>query len=171
MLIIALAAQIAAAQPTNFETWFREGDLPLHQFPSDGDHAAAYRLTIRPDGKMQSCEIEVSSGLPAIDRLTCNLIRRRARVKPATGLDGAPSYGVIRSSTVWAVNPERHYTRPVDIEMTVTTLPEGEKSPAAIAVVFASDRKEARPFARPHARSRTPLWSGSPVPRSSGASG
>lgn len=145
MLWIALA-QLAAAQPVNEATWFRVEDVPVSQLPDGDPRTVFFRLTVRPDGTLQGCEVEVTSGLAAIDKLTCKLARRRARFKPAIAADGGPSYGVYRSRTIWAVNPGKYHRKPVDIELKVDTLPAGHGRSTSFNVTFAADA-EGRPTA------------------------
>jgi TonB family protein len=141
MLWIAFATQLAAAQPINHPSWFRLDDLPISEFADDEVRTVAYRLTVRPDGTIQNCQVEVTSGVKKFDQLTCRLAQRRARFNPASSSDGRPSYGVFRSSIMWAVNPPGSYARPVDAELKVNTLPKGERSPVAIGVIFAVDKE------------------------------
>jgi hypothetical protein len=138
MLWIALA-QLTAAQPINEGTWFRLEDVPVRELSDADPRTVFFRLTVRPDGTLQGCQVEVKSGLTAVDKLTCNLARRRARFKPATAANGVPTYGVYRNRATWAVNPGKSYISPVDIELQVDALPSGQRAPASVNVTFAAD--------------------------------
>jgi len=82
MFWIAVAAQLAAPQPKYM--WLSSDDTPYSQLPAKGYTSVAVRLTISPDGTIQNCEIEDSSGDRAIDGYTCSLSMRRAQFHPAT---------------------------------------------------------------------------------------
>jgi hypothetical protein len=144
MILIALAAQLSAPVPTNLDSWFTHDDAPLDEMEVDKPKVIPFRAVVAPDGKLQDCQILFSSGSKRIDRLTCTLVKQRARFKPAIGLDGKPAYGAYRSSSVWLLTegsgPD---SRPVvsDMELAVSRLPEGVRSPIPVRVMFAVDRQ------------------------------
>src|SRR4051794_26363158 len=104
MFWIALTAQLSAAVPQHHDRWFSGNDVPsyLSRQKNDVFLQVPVRVTVRPDGKLQDCGVEVSSGIPELDRLTCQLLRGRARFEPAQ-MDGVPSFGVHRMVVRWAV--------------------------------------------------------------------
>jgi protein TonB len=63
--------------------------------------ATQFQLGIGTDGKVQSCEVTVSSGHPALDQAACANLRRRARFVAATGPDGAAVPGTYSSVVRW----------------------------------------------------------------------
>ena len=141
MFWLSVAAQLAMPQPIRPQTWLRVEDLPLEEVGSGEARLVAFRVTVRPDGTLQDCAIEVTSGRPKLDELTCRIMRRRARFKPAVGVSGQPIHAVHRSSSVWAVNPPASYVKPVDMQLKVSALPKGGRSPAVAHLVLAVDTR------------------------------
>jgi protein TonB len=138
MFWIAIAAQLAAPQPKYM--WLSDDDTPYGQLPAKGYTSVAVRLTVAPDGTVQNCEIEDSSGDRAIDGYTCALSMRRAQFYPATSNDGSPTYGIFRQRVVWTRGPvPRVNSYPVDLELTVKQLPKGVRSPFQVGLLFAVD--------------------------------
>jgi hypothetical protein len=144
MLLIALAAQMVAPVGPNPASLVRNYDLPIGEFNDGAVRTVSFRLTVRPDGSVQGCEIEIPSGKEKLDRLTCKLLRHRARYKGARGPDGEPAYAVVRNTLTWAVNPVGAYQTPLDAELRVSALPKGQRSPVAVRLIMAVD-PEGRP--------------------------
>ena len=134
-----LAAQLVAAQPIDPENWF--SSLPWDRLVSQkGGHALnLVRIVVAPDGKPDDCQIEVTSGIPELDRETCSTIMRRGRFKPARSADHREAYGVYRKDLVWAYQSAFQYSRPVDIEIQVSRLPKGIHAPVGFSMTFAVD--------------------------------
>ena len=76
---------------------------------SDSDFAGiegfvAVRFTIRPDGRVTGCQILKSSGSAELDGMTCRLIERRFRYRPARDAQGRPIAEVATTSFTWGLN-------------------------------------------------------------------
>ena len=139
MFWIALAAQITPVQPLRPDSWFLAWDFPLDQLPQSGIGTVFYRATVAPDGRIVRCEVEASSGEPALDKSTCAAVTSKGRFKPAKWADGTPSYGVYRSKVTWSTEDYGSYISPIDVELTVNKLPAGVVSPAKFTMIFAAD--------------------------------
>jgi TonB family protein len=145
MFWIALAAQFTAPIPTNLNKWFSPDDVPEYLLrKSNGVWLVGVRVTVTPDGLIQSCQIEASSGIPELNTYTCALLTRRAKFHPAQGDDGNPAFGVHRTYVLWAVSegfspPDLSKVSLPDLDLTVLTLPKGTKSPALARVMFKVD--------------------------------
>jgi hypothetical protein len=139
MIWIAIAAQLTAAQPVQAANWFY--DLAWEQRVSQkGGHALNFiRVIVTPDGRPQDCAIEVTSGIPDLDKETCALVMKRGRFKPARWADGKPAYGVYRKDVLWADLDQFEYSRPVDVEINVSRMPKGVRAPVSFPVNFAVD--------------------------------
>ena len=103
------------------------------------------RATVRPDGILQNCGAETSSGNGKLDAYTCQIIARRAKFAAAKWPDGTPVYGVIRVPVTWAIadaplpNEEMlKATRP-DIDLTVNELPAGAHKVVSLQLQVAAD--------------------------------
>ena len=145
MLILALAAasQLSAPVPKNLDRWFRDDDVPMYlMVQENGVWLVPFRLNVAPDGTLKGCDVEISSGERRLDQLTCRLLMKRARFRPARSADGAAAYGVYRNYAKWAVStspaapPKVNYP---DLDLTVQALPSGVKSPAFVRVMFEVD--------------------------------
>ena len=143
MLWIALAAQISAPLPTNMIKWFSYDDMPGYLIErAPGLWLVGIRVTIGPDGAVQSCGVESSSGTERLDEFTCKRIKQRAKFAPARAADGSAALGVYRTSVKWAVadSPFDSSNASIpDVDVSVARLPAGLKSPALVRVMFAVD--------------------------------
>jgi hypothetical protein len=140
MFWIALTAQISMPQMDRGSIWtlFSYDDVPLQLVPSGKVMRVGFRVTVERNGTIQSCRAESSSGDPKLDAYTCALVLRRARFRAATGFDGLPAYGVVRADVAWAVDAIPKWS-PGDLQLTVSHLPKGFKSPAYIGLMFVVD--------------------------------
>lgn len=143
MFWLVLAAQVAAANPRNWKEWFSVSDMPDSAIRQDnGLWFAGIRMTVSPNGSIQGCEVETSSGQRDIDRLSCGIAKSRARFDPAR-IDGQAVFGVFRRRIMWAVSSRGKMDTtdpsPADLDLTVNALPDRVKSPAIVAIAFAVD--------------------------------
>jgi len=83
----------------NPEGWISADDLPADLEGKPGD--VNYVLTIGPGGKVEHCLISRSSGLASLDDLSCVLLRRRGRFRPALDEAGQPTTGFFSGQAVW----------------------------------------------------------------------
>jgi hypothetical protein len=146
MLILALAAaaaSLSAPLGTDIRAVFSDADMPDY-LGEESDRSVGIRLIVRPDGKVQNCETEYSSGLDQLDLYTCKIAKRRARFAPASAQAGTPAYAVYRTTIRWIVTgfatppPSRSVA---DLTVTVNALPAGLKSPAYVNVKFDVDER------------------------------
>lgn len=148
MFWFALAAQLTAPQPVKPFTWWSLDDVPASLKNSGGTRQVLTRTTVQPDAHIVRCEVEVSSGDPKVDAVTCALIVKRGKFEPARDARGKRIYGVFRQTITWAVIPlgDRPDDKPLaDLELTVHRLPKGVKSPATVRVMFGVD-EQGRPY-------------------------
>ena len=141
MIWLALAAQLSAPVPTN-DLLVRPADVPLELLRADEMKLVQFRITVTPAGKAQDCQIETSSGNQKIDAMTCSLVKRRARFRPATDVNGNAAYGVYRAFITWWMGNNSKAAPSVttrDLDVTVKTLPSGIPSPAPVKLMFAVD--------------------------------
>jgi hypothetical protein len=140
MLWIAAAAQLSAPLPVGHQSWWSPDDMPAYVQLEGVDRTVPLRLVVKPDGKLQGCEIETGSGDAKLDQYTCVVALRRAKYTPARWIDGTPSYGAHRMPVTWAIgSPPLKSSIRGDVELTVSTLPQRIKSPAFVGVIFAAD--------------------------------
>jgi TonB family protein len=125
---------------------FTNDDYPADLLRAGKSGTVSTRTTVRPDGSIQGCAVERSSGIPSLDAYTCAIILKRARFAPAKWTDGSAAYGVIRVPVSWVVSyaaPSKESmfraTNP-DLELSVNHLPQGARqSFTAVSLEVAAD--------------------------------
>jgi hypothetical protein len=140
MFWIAVAAQLVAAEPVKFLTWWSSDDMPAAVQQAGISRIVLARVTVGPDGSIKDCSAENDSGDPTLDAITCTIIVKRGKFNPARLPDGSPAYGVFRRAVTWAIGsppPEGDY--PVDLDLTLNQMPHGVRSPAQANLVAALD--------------------------------
>ena len=138
MIWAVLAAQLSAPVPIDFLKWWSPDDMPAYHQRNGVTRWLTYRVTVSPIGAIQSCEIETSSTDTKLDNLSCAIIRKRGRLKPAARTDGAPVSGVYRHWVIWAVGDSARYVPP-DIVVPVKDLREKVRYPDYVMIDFAVD--------------------------------
>jgi TonB family protein len=81
--------------------WFTTDDYPLEALVRRGQGVVRFRLTIDAQGAVSNCVIESSSGDPDLDRVSCEVLRSRARYHPARDAEGRPVEGSDSGSVTW----------------------------------------------------------------------
>jgi protein TonB len=90
-------------------------------YPRSEDHLRGLltvhmRFTVSPRGRVERCQITRSSGSRRLDDVTCRLIMRRLRYRPALDPAGRPIDWVVEGSQEWN---QRDEPPPIDIEPTI----------------------------------------------------
>lgn len=83
--------------------WVTTNDYPANALRLGQEGVTRFQLTIGTDGKVQSCEITVSSGYPALDQAACTNLRKRGKFVTATGPDGAAVPGTYSNVVRWTL--------------------------------------------------------------------
>ena len=78
------------------------GEIERSDYPSELGRAGiggrvSVTLTVEPNGRVSTCRITRSSGVPQLDSLTCRLMQQRFRFRPSTDRYGRP----IRDEVDW----------------------------------------------------------------------
>jgi len=150
MMWLALAAQLSLPVPANLRVpdvraVFSTDDFPAYLQAAGVSRTVYTRTTVQPDGTIQGCVAEVSSGDTKLDAYTCAIIVRRARFLPAKWTDGTPVYGVIRVPVSWRIGngppSEEEALRSTvpDLELSVNRLPKHARKIAAVSLEVAAD--------------------------------
>jgi hypothetical protein len=136
------ATQLSPPPPIDLRALFSADDMPGDYMPAESDRTVGIRVTVKPDGRVQDCTTEYTSGIDRLDVLTCKLVKRRAKYAPAPLQAGIPSFAVYRTSIRWVVtgfaNPASAPNL-ADLTLTVNQLPDGLKAPTGIGVKFDVD--------------------------------
>jgi hypothetical protein len=138
--LVAAVANVSAPKPVNFLRWYKPDDMPAYHQIAGVTRKVYLRMTVRPDGSLQSCEVENDGGDAKLAAYSCALTLKRAKIEPATWSDGSPAFGVYRWAPTWAVgSPPAPDFALGDLELEVDRLPKGESSPAFVSIMFAVD--------------------------------
>jgi len=144
MLWLVLTAQLSAPVPTNLHDWFVANDFPPY-LGAQSPHLwlVPIRIEVSPDGAITNCVVEASSGERLLDKLTCDLVRKRAKFRAARWLDGSAAYGAYRTRVNWVIVdspqslPQIYYP---DLDLFVKALPSGS-STSMVRVMFSVDEQ------------------------------
>lgn len=83
--------------------WVTTNDYPASALRMGHEGVTRFQLNIGTDGKVQSCEVTVSSGHAALDDAACAKLRQRGKFVAATGPDGAAVPGTYSSAVRWTL--------------------------------------------------------------------
>lgn len=86
-------------------------DLPDGMVPPGREVAVTVLFRVSAEGRVSDCGADRSSGLPALDKLVCDLIEQRFRYRPALGRSGQPVASRVIETHSWYVEPEPVRTR------------------------------------------------------------
>lgn len=87
-------------------SWVTTNDYPSRSLRNVEDGTTTFRLEINPSGQVIGCIIVATSGHPALDAKTCQLMIERGRFLPGLNAGGKPIAGTWSSRTRWVI-PER----------------------------------------------------------------
>lgn len=100
----AKAADPVAATPLgNPGEWATSSDYPAASLRAGVEGTVGFRVATGENGVVTACEITRSSGSAELDEQTCNLVRMRARFKPAKDGMGRSVAGSYSNSIRWVV--------------------------------------------------------------------
>lgn len=99
--LLSVLASVTTATPIDRASWFSAGDYPIEAMRKGLQGAVTFEVDVGLDGKPSACRITKSSGEPILDQTTCDLIRARARFKPALDAVGKPIVGKYSTQAIW----------------------------------------------------------------------
>ena len=99
----ASLAAIEAKPQGNPGRWIAISDYPRDALRNDREGTTEFRLTVDTNGRVQNCEITVSSGYPDLDEATCKAMERRARFDAAKDSNGQKVQGSFASKVSWKI--------------------------------------------------------------------
>ena len=83
--------------------WFSDEDYPEEAVRSRQQGSVLTRLIVGIDGRVADCIILDSSGYPALDRRTCEVLITRGRYQPALAASGEPVRGLASIRFYWSM--------------------------------------------------------------------
>lgn len=81
-------------------------DYPDGAYRSRRGGTVHLRFTVAPSGRVSDCAVTRSSGSRELDNVTCRLIVRRFRYRPARNAEGQPIASTVVGEHVWEVAPQ-----------------------------------------------------------------
>ncbi|MEQ6335188.1 energy transducer TonB, partial [Sphingobium sp. MK2] len=127
-LVVALAsANLTPAQPLKKQGWLGAVEYPAEAKRHHKEGVVFFDLIIAPDGRPIDCKIKLSSGSSILDDQTCSNALKSAKLKPALDETGTPIHAVQNGLLVWSLGSKFLITRPPDIAVNVTRLPDNKK--------------------------------------------
>ena len=144
LLLTAMAAgAVVLPEPIgDRRTWLSYGDFPSDELRAEHNGSIHYKAVVKPDGKVESCVIEVSTA-SAHDKATfCGKIKSRFRFRKVLGPAGAPRYYVLKEPFLYVL-PDSKAARPVwpgpDFAIDVQALPKALNGRVEVSVNVAVD--------------------------------
>lgn len=86
--------------------WVSTSDYPSKALSTGVSGTVRFMTVVGSDGKPTQCRIALSSGVPGLDNVTCQLVMRRAQFRPATNADGQPVVGYYVNRVRWMAGSE-----------------------------------------------------------------
>ena len=106
--IPAITSSVAAAPgvETQLVQQSANGEFLIRNYPPGaikrGEQGkVGFKLTIEPDGSLGTCDVTESSGFASLDKETCEIILRHARLKPVRNSDGRAIRAAQSGFIVW----------------------------------------------------------------------
>lgn len=98
--------KLAAPAVGDVRKVFTSDDYPAEAQTRDQEGRARFLLFVDEQGKIPACYVLEPSGIPALDGMGCQVIRQRARFKPAIDSAGKPARSVfVTPPVVWQLGP------------------------------------------------------------------
>lgn len=92
------------ARPRNNPgTWATSNDYPARDLREGNQGVVRFRLEVSAAGRVESCEVTMSSGFAGLDAATCDNVSRRARFEPATDGNGGKIGGAYSGTIRWVI--------------------------------------------------------------------
>ncbi len=82
---------------------FRSDDYPQQALWNSEGGTTSVVLLVDDNGELADCMIDQTSGIATLDAMTCIIIQKRAKFRPAIGSDGKPVRGVINTRIRWVM--------------------------------------------------------------------
>ncbi len=79
-------------------------DIPRGIVQAGRGGTVGVRYYVNPDGRVSGCSVTGSSGIAALDSITCALIEKRFRFRPSRDGEGRPVRSVIVESHSWSID-------------------------------------------------------------------
>lgn len=88
---------------TNPGTWLRTDDYPSSSVAQGRNGIVQFRLDVAADGSVAGCHVLYRTNPDEFADLTCKLLTKRAKFKPALDQNGAPVRSFFVSKVLWMI--------------------------------------------------------------------
>jgi TonB family protein len=101
------AAQIASSVKTTppLKALFSPEDYPAIALNHNQQGSVTMTFLVDEKGAVADCSVDDSSGVPALDTMSCYVVKNRAKFEPARGSDGKPIRSAYTETVVWRIAP------------------------------------------------------------------
>lgn len=103
MRCATMALCACAATGPAYAQWSVGEDYPAKALREGRQGTTHYRLVISQLGGIDDCIITQSSGHADLDEATCNMLKRRARFRPAKDVQGLPMGDTYSGQMIWRI--------------------------------------------------------------------
>jgi TonB family protein len=103
-------------------------DYPPEALDNGEEGTVGILLRIDPAGAVGDCIVEQASGSALLDNKTCEVMRQRAKFKPALDKQGRPTGGEYRTHIKWQIAEDRLPSDPWVSRMVISFGPNGRAS-------------------------------------------
>ena len=97
----AAAPKLRTEARGNLATFFSSDDYPQVALARDQTGITEFVVLVDETGKVADCTVVATSGAASLDAQSCAVLKRRARLKAAIGLDGKPAKDAMRGRIRW----------------------------------------------------------------------
>jgi hypothetical protein len=94
-----------AAPKRRLAAYFEPGDYPDQSLWQEATGSSLVMMMIDETGALRDCLVEQTSGVAALDAMTCKILQDRAQFRPALDAAGKPVKSVLSQSVTWGLEP------------------------------------------------------------------
>jgi protein TonB len=87
----------------NLASYVSDADYPPRAIRNEEQGTVSFRLFVNPEGRVDHCEVTVSSGSQSLDETTCRIMTARPQFRPALDSQGRPTWDVVSSRLRWVL--------------------------------------------------------------------
>lgn len=120
-------SQPPEAAPLNgsLQGLFASDDYPDEALDNDDQGQVGIAIRTDPKGAITDCVVEETSKSKVLDKQTCEIVRKRAKFKPALDRQGRAAAGEYRSRIVWKIEDELTPSDPWAVRWVTNYAPDG----------------------------------------------
>ena len=78
-----------------------QADYPAEAWLEGAEGVVGYQITVDAQGRATGCSVSASSGVPALDKVTCTVLMARAQFEPRINEEGEAIAGVYEGRHHW----------------------------------------------------------------------